>query len=718
MTLKKPLKLVILACAGTVRAAITGLFLLLASIAVAQQSPPIDFPDYRNKDAIAGKALYSRYCIACHGADLAMSEFAPPLVGDGFYGRWGEKTVASLLDYIQQQMPLGNAGIMSAEQYEQVLSYMFQKTGFPASDKKLSTGLNRLLPAPASGLIKDEVIDVPPHPNPRPNPLDNITPVTRDMLVNPPDSDWLMWRRTYDSKGYSPLKQITLGNVNRLKLAWSWALPAGRTVTTPLVHDGVMFMYAANDEVHALDATTGDILWRYEGRPQTQSKRYAARSIAIVGKHLFAPTNDGHMLALDVRTGQVVWDKALVDPSVHAFQAGPLFADGYLLMGVKAKDQVPFILALDSKNGEEVWRFNTVAQPGEPGGDTWLGANQGTGGVGGVSAWIPGSYDPETKLAFFGTGNTYSEDILRNMRKRNASGALINQAKRLYMNATLALDARTGKLAWYFQHLPNDHWNYDEAFERTLLTLPVKGRQQKLVVTGGKLGIFDALAIKDGAYAFSVDLGLQKVVESIDAQTGARNIVAATVPSDTESRFVCPHFGGVRSWRPTAFNDDTHTLYSTFQEVCGKITPSEPIIFGGSNVTAYPYPDSDGNFGGLKAIDLQTGETQWTVRQRGLQSTGVLATAGGLVFSGNLDRMFSAYHAQTGKELWHTRLSGIPSGSPISYSVGGKQFIAVVSGEEPGITKNFAKVVAPEIQHSRKIHPAIWVFELAGGNDE
>ena len=694
---------------------ITLLSILLVSAAIADTRPPEKSPPYTREQALQGKVVYIQHCIGCHGDKLDNGMFASPLIGEAFYRKWGGRSTSELLARMQSTMPAGAPGSLAAEQYQQVLAYMFQQTGFVSGESALSRQLSWVrLPVPSSGLATEEILQIPPDPKPRHNPLDTLTTVTDELLRNPPAEDWLSWRRTYDAQGFSPLKNIKVSNVKQLRLAWSWSMPAGRTITTPLVHDGVIFAVAAGDVVHALDAKTGDILWRYDTRAQGHSARYALRAISLYGNNLFLPTDDGNIIALDSKTGTVKWDRSIVDPAPFRFSGGPLIADGKIVLGTST-GHAPghnFIVALDAETGDEQWRFYTVARKGDVGGQSWNGLDDSVRSGAGV--WMPGSYDPTSKLVFFGTGNSYNPEPLREL----TANADSNDG--LYTNSTLALDIATGELVWHFQHLPNDQWNYDEAFERMIVPFSDKGRAHKVVLSGGKLGIFDALKTEDGGYLSTLDLGLQDVVERVDPLTGERQVTASALPSLQKTRFVCPSHRGTRTWRPTAFDERSKMLYVPFGESCMKLRPpplfADDIMLGGVGTKAYPRPDSDGLFGGIAAIDATSGTTLWTKRQRAVPSTGLLATAGGLIFAGSLDRRFSAFHASTGQELWSTRLSGIPGASPISFSVDGKQYIAITSGEHAGWVRNMDTFLSPEIDNPKEISPAIWVFELSEEN--
>ena len=658
------------------------LFLTLKNLVFAFN---IDSPIYTLEQATQGEEIYKQSCVLCHGENLNDgSEKA--IVGDTFYSIWGGRTVAELFKYVQTIMPLGSPGTLTDEQYLSVLSYMFQKAGIPAGTDNLSSKHDELnlmrLPIPVGGVLKEEVVEIPPHPNPTNSPLEKISNVTNEMLINPPDEDWLMWRRSYDAKGFSPINNINKSNVSDLKVVWSWTMSSGRNTSTPLVHDGVMFMHGAGSSIDAFNAVTGDILWRYRREKQEQPPRFfGPRSIAIFDNKIISTTDDGFIIAIHIKTGEVVWEKLVVGSSSEFFSGGPLIADGKIILGTSTATASGknFIVALDAKNGQEIWRFHTIPKNSELGNDSWNGASyeerQGAG------IYTPGSYDPDANLVFFGTGNTYRPQLLMPKKKQGANN------DGLYTNSTLALNADDGKLVWYFQHLPNDQWNYDWAYERTVITLPINGNNREIILTGGKQAIFEAMDLKTGQYLFSIDLGLQNVISAIDLNTGDKSIAPNMMPMENETRFSCPDSLGNRNWQPTSFIVEKNILITPYREACMKVR--SPLLPGDTphgqfGQKPFPVPDSDGNFGGLKAINLETKKTQWTTRRRAEISTGVLTTVGGLIFVGARDRVFSAHDQINGKELWRVRLNGVPSGGPISFSVNGKQYIAVMTGDSGG----------------------------------
>jgi PQQ-dependent dehydrogenase (methanol/ethanol family) len=692
-----------------------------AAVAVALQysgyldAQALNSPTFTAAQAAMGKDAYTRNCSSCHGRNVDDGEFAPPLKGVEFRQRWGGKALDVLFTDMATRMPTGAPGSLGDATYAQVLAYLLQENGFPAGDAPLSTDSQRLskvmLPSfaggPGGGLTAG--VSLPPMPN-RSNPLDKYTPVTDAMLASPPMSEWLGWRRTQDGAGFSPLSQITKANVDELRPAWVWSLPNGSNEATPLFHDGVLFVHAFGDKLQALDAATGDLLWQYSRRLPMESPTSVKRHIALYADKVLIATSDVHVVALEIHSGKVVWDKAIADVKAgYGMTGGPTIAKGKVIVGTTGRAPGGnFIVALDANTGQEAWRFNTIARPGDPGGDSWNGVplDKRNGG----SVWVAGSYDPATNLVYFGVAQTYDTGPYRDLVPQ---GGVTNEL--LYTDSTVAINPDTGKLVWHFQHQPNDQWDLDWAFGRVLFMMPVGGIMKAVVATSGKQAIYDVVEADTGKYVASMDLGLQNVVMNVDPRTGAKAINPRLIPGGKDAITVCPHAGGAKSWLPESYNPDTKAMFVPLVESCMDLTPVAPggrgSLSTGVRWTLRPRSESDGKYGRLEAINLETRKVLWTNRQRAPLSSGVLATAGGVVFAGALDRVFAAYDDANGKELWRIRLNDVPNSAPISYSIGGRQYVAVVVGNGGAQAATFPALV-PEIRNPPDRGAAIWVFQL------
>ncbi|MGH9646162.1 MAG: pyrroloquinoline quinone-dependent dehydrogenase, partial [Bryobacteraceae bacterium] len=474
--------------------------------------------------------------------------------------------------------------------------------------------------------------------------------------------------------------------------------------------------------IQALDAASGDLLWQYI-RPTSGPQGFGAsqgKGLAIYGDKLFAPTSDGHVIALDVHTGHLAWDQEVVPSGSGglSLNSAPIVVKGTVIAGVSLGVSSPggcFIIGLDAQTGKERWRFHTIARPGQPGGDSWNGAPVDERFGGGV--WTAGSYDAQLGLVYFGVGNTYDTATLL-LPQPYPMKSKSNDA--LYTDSTLALDPDTGKLAWFYQHMNRDVWDLDWAFEQSLITLPIDGKPADLVVTGGKIAMFDAVNRADGKYEFSTDLGLQNVVASVDPATGKKNINPELQPEANKTKLLCPNANGARNWPATSYDPETKILYVPMVESCADFTwipgNAAQTAAGGEDMhfTLRPRPDTDGNFGRIEAVNLETKKVVWIDRQRAPVASSMLSTAGGLVFNGTRDQQFTAYDAANGKILWHVRLNASPSSSPVTYAIGRKQYIAVVAGGG-GTLDAGGGGLTPEIDNP--VGTTLWTFALPGASE-
>lgn len=535
-----------------------------------------------------------------------------------------------------------------------------------------------------------------------------FTPVTEAMLLNPAPGDWPNWRRTLDGWGYSPLNQITTKNAHQLQLAWSWGLPPGQNQTTPLVVNGMMFIPTPGGGVHALDATTGDLLWEYThlvpggGPPRTSPMR----NLAVFGDKVYVATSDARLVALDARTGKVRWDHQVADSKLgYAYSSGPIIVKGMVVAGINGcqryKDDVCFISAHDAESGREIWRTSTIARPGEPGGDTWgdLPLMFRAGG----DAWIAGSYDATNNLIFWGTSQAKPWT-------RFARGT---EGDALYTNSTLAIDPATGKIAWFYQHIPGETLDMDETFERILVDRD--GRSS--VFTMGKVGVLWELDRKTGKFVSAHDLGYQNVLD-VDPKTGKATYRANMIPQPGVELNFCPSSSGFKSLRAMAYHPQTQAFYIPLNLHCEKGTFFDNIKreaggggAGGVKRTNMPHPASPDGIGEFLALG-RDGKVLWRRRTRTPPNTAALTTGGGLVVIGDWDRYMSIHDATTGKIVFQTRLPNSAHGFPISYAVNGKQYIAMLvgSGGAQWATTITADLV-PEKKSTTSVN-AIFVFAL------
>lgn len=514
------------------------------------------------------------------------------------------------------------------------------------------------------------------------NPLQDYQPVSDVMLENPSDGDWLMWRGNYDLSGHSNLSQINRDNVSGLELAWSMPLSQGGNMTTPLVHNGVLYIADTNNILRAVDARNGTELWQYHHESDNFDGRRIG--IAIRGNRLIVPHNDMDLVALDARTGEQIWELAIETPpnpeerGYFSLRGAPLIAGNMIVQGIGATvtPQGGFIIGVDLETGEEKWRFQTVARPDGIGGNTWN--NLPLEGRSGGSVWISGSYDPELDLVYFGTAPTYdTAPLLEDLGIDGVSNAA------LFTNTTLALRPSTGELVWYFQHIPNDQWDLDWVYERQLAEVTIDGEPRKIVFTAGKMALYDMLDAETGQYLNSVDVGFQNMITHIDPVTGDKTRHPNTIPNAELSAVLCPSFLGGRNWQSAAFNDNRKMVYLPMSEMCMNFGPigEGTLLTTGVEFSFAPRPNHDAGFGRIQAIDLNTMELAWAHSEQTPPSTAILSTAGDVLFAGFLDQTFRAFDSETGSELWQTSLAHLPSSFPISFAVEGKQYVAIVQGQ-------------------------------------
>ncbi|ARR55443.1 hypothetical protein HY78_19360 [Rhizorhabdus wittichii DC-6] len=661
----------------------------------------------RASDAPGPRSAYAVHCAACHGQDF-QGGFGPALKGASFVAKWASR-MDRLAVHISETMPPSDPGSLPPDAYAGIVAAIARANGLdPAGGAKAAA-------AKAADASATEVRNLDrPEPNydryyeqvvrQRRETLAALRTVSDADLRAPAPGDWLHWRRSYDGAGASPLTQITAANASQLEVAWSLALPNGTNGITPLVHDGVMFVNSSGT-VLAIDAASGDPLWTFSrpsppGLPISQP-----RSMAIYGDRLYVPTSDNHMLALDMRSGKLLWDHLIASSSgTLMISAGPLAVRGKIIQGMAGCAGVGepngcFVVALDAETGKELWRFDTIAT-GEP--DSWNGAPRAERF--GASIWATATYDAEDDLILIGTGQTYH--IAPLMRKPARAGTT-NDA--LYTNSTLAFDPDTGRLVWFYQHMPREVWDFDWAFERQVIPLRTRTGERRVVATIGKIGILDLLDAKTGAYVGSVDMGFQNLVKAIDPRTGRKITDPALDPDPDRSRFICPFATGVRNWPSTAYDPGRRLIYVPFTLSCMHYSWRKGEGFDIAFGMTPPRAD-DGNLGGLAAIDPDGMKVKWVRRQRTPSAGSVLATAGGIVAYGARDRIFRVVDGRSGDTLWALKLDQVPSASPISFMAGGVQYLAVTTG---GGSPNdvTARALTPEIDA-----PAggvrLWAFRL------
>jgi alcohol dehydrogenase (cytochrome c) len=552
-------------------------------------------------------------------------------------------------------------------------------------------------------------------PLPMPAILKQYQPVTADRLKNPPDGEWPMFRRTYSGWGYSPLTQITTDNVERLTPAWIFSTGvANGHEAAPVVVNGVMFVSTPGNQVIAINARTGVLLWRYR-RPLPNPVvllHPTTRGVAVYNDKVYFAAGEAVLVALDAKTGEEVWTTQVADnASGYYMSMAPLVADGKVMVGTSGGEVGirGYVAAFDAETGKELWKSYTVPAPGEPGSETWPSGEQWK--TGGGSVWVTANYDPVTNLSFWGTGN---------------GGPWMGDRRpgdNLYIASTIAIDVATGQIKGHMQYDPNESWDWDEVSPPILIDYQRNGRTIRGLVNVARNGYLYFLERTDGKINFvdGTPFVRQNVYTSLDPKTGRPVLDAARKPGTDKMADFCPSFWGGKNWPPASFNPKTRLLYIPANEnLCTQMIGREVEYvpgrsYTGATSTLYIYPGSK-HIGEVQAWNVDTGKRVWTQTFAKSANWGpTLTTAGGLVFSGGTnDRMFRAFDAKSGKVLWQTPTNSGIIGVPISFALDGKQYVAVQSGFGIDSRAMQARLNRLELGEYPEVPEggAIWVFAL------
>lgn len=489
-------------------------------------------------------------------------------------------------------------------------------------------------------------------------------------LKNP--ARWLIYSGDYLGQRYSPLTEITPANVTQLAVRWVYQTGVlGKFEATPIVIDGIMYITGPDNYAWALDARTGRRIWRYQRRlPERLNLCCGAvnRGFGVSKDRLYLATLDAHLVALDMKTGNLIWD-VVIDDYKRGYTAtvAPLVVKDKIVVGIAGAEYGTrgFIDAYDAETGARAWRFWTVPEPGEPGGDTWTGDSWERGGG---STWVTGTYDRDSNLIYWGTGNP-GPDLLGDVRKGD----------NLYTDAVVAIDADTGKLRWYYQFTPHDTHDWDATQVPVLADLQISGAKRQLLMMANRNGFFYTLDRTNGKLIVTNPYVRTTWAEAIGPD-GRPMVLPKSEPTE-QGTTTCPDITGGTNWMSPSFNPQTGLFYVTVREVCATYYawPQEFIegqyYFGGAAQRA-----GGRGYGALRAIDPLTAAVKWEFRYFSPSMAGTLTTASGLVFGGDMDGNLMAFDARTGKNLWHFQTGAAIYAAPTTFTIDGRQHLVLPAG--------------------------------------
>lgn len=486
--------------------------------------------------------------------------------------------------------------------------------------------------------------------------------------------NWVTYSGSYNGQRYSQLEQINVKNIQKLEFKWAFQMRTLEDVeTTPLVVDDIMYLTEPPSNAHALDPRTGRTYWSYKRDLPDEIHTCCGRvnrGLAMLGEKLYLGTVDAHLVALDARTGSVIWDIEVADRHAgYSLTLAPLAVKDKIIVGVSGGEYGirGFLDAYDAETGKRVWRFYTVPEPGEPGNDSW-----GEGDAwktGGAPTWMTGSFDPALNLIYWGTGNPAPD----------FNGA-VRPGDNLYSDSVIALDPDNGQLKWYFQFTPHDVWDWDAAQIPVLVDTDFQGQMRKLLLWPNRNAFYYVLDRITGELLLVRPFAQQTWAQGIDSK-GRPIIKPEAIPTD-KGVVVFPGIQGATNWFSPSYSPQTGLLYVAIRDVPTFLSANDVEYDPGGLYLGSRWNglSEDPSWANIRALIPQTGEVKWEYPLYRDVWTGLMSTAGNLVFGGSVEGQFFALDALTGKELWRSNVGGLIISGPITYLSGGKQLVSIAAG--------------------------------------
>jgi alcohol dehydrogenase (cytochrome c) len=631
------------------------------SFAVGSAQPPDRL--FTQAQAERGKPLYAQHCASCHGQSL---EGAPssPLAGERFMAKWNDRTLDELYYITKLQMPYGKPDSLSVQQYLDIVAFMLASNGYAAGPRELAadealmkrTKIARQSGAPAPTTATPVFFNSG-------SKASTAKPTQAELNAAQNTTDWLMPNHDYAGQRFVDLKQINRSNAATLQPVAIYQVgDASVFHNNPLVYQGTLYVATTNSTM-ALDAATLKVKWRVDRKPKGPDGWPMNRGAALKDGKLVRGTHDGYLLAYDAADGKLLWERPVLDRKKReaGFTMAPLLYEDLILIGPAGSEAgvKGWVGAFRLEDGEQVWRFNTVPDDGEPGAETWKDAAARETGGGGV--WAPFSLDAEKGVLYAPVSNP-APDFYTDSRL----GA------NLYTNSMLALDARAGKLKWFYQLVPADFHDWDLTQVSPLFETKVNGKMRKLVTTAGKDGMLHVLDRETREHLYEVEVTTRMNVDA---------------PLTMEGVYACPGVLGGVQWNGPAYNPGLNMLFVNAADWCGVFKKAKEFRRGESRGFmggTYTYDPPEKSRGWLTAIDAATGAVRWKYESQRPLLAAVTTTSAELIFTGELTGDFLVLDARDGKTLYRFNAGGPINGGIITYAINGRQYVAVNSGNASG----------------------------------